>query len=217
MNTTPPVSPRPGLERLTFAELVARTRGLQPWRRIFHAASGVILALGPGALGLDARTTAALLAAGTTGLFVADVLRLRVPAANRLFFTVFRKLASPREAGSLASSTWYALGATLVWALTPGAPAVAAILVLGLADPAASVVGRTWGRTPLGKGTRLGSGTFFGVACAVLLVTAGWPAALPAAVAATVAEVIPFGPDDNLTIPLATAAVLWVFPALPPI
>lgn len=210
-------SPRPGFGGPSFAELVARTEGLQPWRRVFHAASGVTLALAPGALGLDARTTAILLGVGTAVLLAADLFRLRVSSVNRLFFTVFRTLASPREAGAVASSTWYALGATLVWALAPGTPAVAAILVLGLADPAASVVGRTWGRTRLGKGTRLGSGTFFVVAFAVLLATAGWPAALPAALAAMIAEVTPVGLDDNLTIPLTTAAVLWAFQTLPPI
>lgn len=211
-----PVSPGPGPGGPSFAELVARTEGLQPWRRVVHAITGLTLALAPGAMGLDARTTAVFLGVGAVLLLVADLLRLRVSSMNRVFFTVFRTLASPREAGAVASSTWYVLSAALVWALAPGVPAVAGILVLGLADPAASVVGRTWGRTRLGKGTRLGSATFFVVAFAVLLAAAGWPVALPAALAAMVAEVTPVGLDDNLTIPLATAAVLWAFQTLPP-
>lgn len=200
----------------SFAELVARTEGLQPWRRVFHAASGIVLALGPGWLGVGPGATAVLLAVGSVVLLVADVLRLRHPAANRLFFAVFSRLASPREAGAVASSTWYAVGAAIVWAATPGTPAVAALLVLGLADPAASAVGRTWGRARLGKGTRLGSATFFAVALGVLVVTVGGPVAVLAAGAATVVEVASGRLDDNLTIPVTTAAVLWILPTLLP-
>ena len=140
-----------------FETLVARTEGLQPWRRIFHAVSGILLALAPGWLGWAPGRVAILLAVGTGALFVADAVRLAVPSLNRLFFVTFRLLASPREAGGIASSTWYALGATLVWWAAPGTPAMAALLVLALADPAASVIGRRWGRRKLGKGTWEGS------------------------------------------------------------
>lgn len=201
MTTTSPAS---------FAELVARTRGLQPWRRVFHATSGVVLALGPGFLGWEPGAVAGVLAAATALLVAADLIRLRVPSINRLFFQFFARLASPREENAIASSTWYALGATIVWGVTPGPPAVAALLVLAFADPAASVVGRVWGRTRLGKGTLLGSGTFFVVAVAILWSAAGLPIAILAAATATAAEVAPLGLDDNLTVPLATAGVLWV-------
>ncbi|HSG47459.1 MAG TPA: hypothetical protein VLA43_06605, partial [Longimicrobiales bacterium] len=42
--------------------LVARTEGLQPWRRVFHAVSGLVVGLGPGALGLPQGLTLTLLA-----------------------------------------------------------------------------------------------------------------------------------------------------------
>lgn len=210
-------APSPGLPAdASLAELVAHTVGLQPWRRVVHAASGVALALGPGWLGVEPGATAVLLAVGSAALLGADVLRLRVPAANRLFFAVFSRLASPREARAVASSTWYAVGAAIVWAATPGTPAVAALLVLGLADPAASVVGRTWGRARLGKGTRLGSATFFAVALGVLAVTVGGPVAVLAAGAATVVEIASGRLDDNLTVPVTTAAVVWALPMLLP-
>lgn len=198
-----------------FADLVARTRGLQPWRRVFHACSGLVLALAPGLLDLPHGVTVGLLVLGTVLLFAFDLLRLRVAALNRLFFVAFSRLASPREAGAVASSTWYALGATVVWAVAPGTPATAALLVLGLADPAASVVGRVWGRTPLGKGTRAGTAAFFAVAFAVLWSLVGWPAALAVAAVATVSEVLPLGLDDNLTIPLATGLSLWLLAGTP--
>lgn len=199
----------------SFSDLVARTEGLQPWRRVFHAVSGLLLALAPGALGLDPRDTALLLGGATAVLFGADWFRLRNPSANRLFFLVFRRLASPREAGGMASSTWYALGATLVWALVPGVPAVAALLVLGLADPAASVFGRSWGRRPLGKGSWVGSTTFVVVAFGVLVGFLSGPMALGVAGVVAAAEVMPLKVDDNLTIPVVTGALVWALQNLP--
>ncbi len=187
---------------------------MQPWRRAFHATSGVVLALGPMLAGLDSTTTAVALGVLTGLLFVVDVVRLRSQRWNRWFFRLLPLLASPREAAGIASSTWYALSAALVWGLLPGAPAVAGLLVLGLADPAASVVGRIWGRRRLGKGTYEGTFTFAGVALVVLSVVVGWPLALPVAACAAAAEVLPLGLDDNLTVPTATAGAVWAMTPL---
>jgi len=88
--------------------------------------------------------------------------------------------------------------------------AIAAILVLGLADPAAGVVGRIWGRRPLGKGTVEGTTTFWLVATLVLVPFFGWPPALLAAGVAAVSEIVPGLVDDNLVIPVITGAVLWL-------
>ncbi len=204
-----------GTRTPSLTDLVARTRGLQPWRRVFHATSGVALALAPELTGLATPQVAALLGLATAILLAADIVRLRSPRLNRAFFSVFRPLASPREESAIASSTWYALGAALVWWAAPGAPAVLALLVLGLADPAASVVGRRFGRTPFGKGTALGSLTFFIVAFAVVASDQPVGTAFVVATVAALAEVLPIPVDDNLTVPLATAACLWSLTAQP--
>jgi dolichol kinase len=189
--------------------LVARTRGLQPWRRVFHAANGVVLAFGPPALNLSPGATALLLGLGACALLAGDLIRLRVPRLNRTFFRLFRPLASPREEHHLASSTWYAVGAFLAWWWFPPIVATASILVLGLADPAASVVGRLVGRRPLGKGTVEGSLTFMVVAFLALWPLVGPGAAAVGAVLTGLAEVAPLGLDDNLVIPLVCGGVLW--------
>jgi dolichol kinase len=75
-----------------------------------------------------------------------DILRLLDPKFNVLFFRAFSFLASPREEKKLASSTWYALSALLVLAIFPKAYALAGILVLAWADPAANIAGRRWGK-----------------------------------------------------------------------
>jgi len=191
-------------------ELVERTEGLQPWRRIFHAVNGVILAFVPGLLGWPREFTLVVLTVVLGVLVALDLARLRAGELNRLFFRVFGRLASPREAAGMASSTWYTLGALISYAVYPLEIAAAAILVLGLADPAAGVVGRLWGRRAIGKGTVEGTLTFWLVGTLVLAPFFGWSLALLAAGAAAVAEILPGLIDDNLAIPVITGAVLWL-------
>lgn len=191
-----------------MSELVGRTRGLQPWRRAFHAASGIVMAVAPWVLGLERSTTLLLLSALLLVALAIDLVRLRAPELNALFFRAFSRLVSPREADHVASSTWYLAGVLLTWAIFPASTATAAILVLALADPSASVLGRLVGRRRVGKGTVEGLLVFYAVASAVLWAATGDPAALLVAAAAAAVEVLPIPLDDNLTVPLATAGLL---------
>ena len=192
----------------SLSELVKRTEGLQPWRRIFHAVNGGILVLAMETLPIPTRTALLVLGTLLLALVVMDVLRLARPEVNRAFFRSFYLLASPREAGKLASSTWYVLGAITVLLLFPRETALAGILVLALADPAAGYVGRKWGKRRLGGGTMEGSAAFTLMAFAVLWVFAPWPMALVAALVTAVIEALPVPLDDNLSIPLVASGVL---------
>jgi dolichol kinase len=191
-----------------FSQLVGRTSGLQPWRRAFHAANGVMLALGPGALGLIPPVTVLLLAGLLVVLLSMDLARLRAPGLNALFFRSFPSLASPREAAGIASSTWYVVGALIAWAFFAPRVVVPSILVLALADPAASFLGRVVKSPRVGSGSVFGSSIFFVVATAILLPGAGWGVALAVAALVTVVEAMPWKLDDNLTVPLSTAVFL---------
>ena len=168
--TTDPDSSNP---KDDLDQLLERTTGLQPWRRLFHMTSGVavsvILLRGYVPEGLALVILGAVLAL-MLGL---DLVRLRHPETNRLFFLVFHRLASPREARGLASSTWYVMGIFLTLAIFPLEIAVAAILVLALADPLASYLGRRLGKRSLGGGTVEGTLVFLVVAFLVL--PRGWP------------------------------------------
>ncbi|MSR22964.1 MAG: hypothetical protein EXR92_05395 [Gemmatimonadetes bacterium] len=142
---------------------------------------------------------------------ILDGIRLAVPRANVLFFRIFAPFVTPREEGGIASSTWYVLGALLAFALFPRTAAIGGIVVLALADPTANLVGRLWGRIPFGvDGTLEGTTAFFVMGVASLLVLVDPVAAAVAAAAATTAERLPLPLDDNLTIPLATGAALWL-------
>ena len=191
--------------------LVERTRGLQPWRRLYHAANGVAVAVALSWLDLSRPVAVAILGGVALLLLASDLLRLLYAPANALFFRVFRRLASPREVARLASSTWYALGLAVTVLLFPREQAVSGILVLALADPTGSYLGRRWGQRPFLGGTVLGSASFATVAFAVLAFRHAVPAATVAALCATLAERRSWPLDDNLAVPVVTAAVLsWV-------
>lgn len=193
--------------RLT--ELVERTQGLQPWRRVLHTTLGlgVVLVLVHWAPPWEVAVP--LLAAATVALFSLDLLRLVSPRVNILFFRVLRPFASPREAQGIASSTWFILGIFLSVTIFPRSVAIPAILVLSLADPAASYVGRRWGRRPFGSGTVEGSLVFLVTALLILVPVAGLVVGATAALIVTLAERVPWRLDDNLVIPLVTGLLLW--------
>jgi dolichol kinase len=190
-----------------LTRLVRSTRGIQPWRRLLHALNGVVTVL---ALVFLFPGREALVVLGGLLLFLLgmDWVRLRDPRANLLFFRWFRVLASPREERGIASSTWYTVGVFLGVLLFPRSAVIPAILVLALADPAASVIGRRFGRRPLGKGSLEGSAVFALVAFLVLSPFVGAGVAALGALAAAAAEVLPVRLDDNLTVPLTVAMVL---------
>ena len=193
-----------------FEQLVRRTAGLQPWRRVVHAVVGLGLA---GIIWLEilpSPVLAAILGLIVTVAVVTDVLRLLWPAFNHGFFRTFRHLISPREATSPASSTWYVISVCVVMALFPSRVWVPSILVVALADPCAHVSGRLWGRGEPGEPSLVGSGVFWLVATLCLLPFGGVGSAALVALVVTTVEGSPLPLDDNLTVPLATAAALAV-------
>src|SRR5688572_14812247 len=122
--TTTTAGPRAGYSP-ALDSLVARTTGLQPWRKALHALSAMVIATGIQLFGTThaAWVLIGLAVAAAIG-FGLDAVRLWSVKANELFFRAFGKLASPREARGVASSSWYALGALLTAALFPPATAV---------------------------------------------------------------------------------------------
>lgn len=188
--------------------LVRRTEGRQPWRRAFHAANGVAVAVALTSWPFQHSDALILLWAIVAILLGSDFLRLRIRAANRIFFRLFRPLASPREAERVASSTWYMLGIALASTIASVPVAVSGILVMALSDPAASYFGQRWGRRPFLGGSVEGSTLFLLVALAVLTPRHGWWLALAVAVPVTVLERRSWPLDDNLVVPVASAVLL---------
>jgi dolichol kinase len=195
-------------------DAVERTSGPQLLRRVFHAATGLLIVLALAVGGLQKREAIWVLAGALVVLGAADVLRARSDVANTLFFKLFRHLASPRDATGLASSTWYALGVLVVLSLFPYPAAISAILVLALADPVASYAGRRWGRIAFLGGSLEGTLIFTLVALALLLPRHPPLIAVVTALCSAVVERVSWPFDDNFTVPVATAAMLTVLGAV---
>jgi dolichol kinase len=203
------VTKRPaGEPAATLGELIAQTDGPQPWRKAFHAFNAVVIASALASLEPSRGVAVLALLAITSTLFIVDAARLTNPGANELFFRAFSKLASPREARGIASSTWYALGMLVAVAVFPLDAAVSGILVMGLCDPAAAYAGRRFGTRPFLGGTLEGSLAFFAVAALILGLRHSWPAALAAAAASAIAERRSWPLDDNLTVPVVCAGMI---------
>jgi dolichol kinase len=99
-----------------------------------------------------------------------EFLRHRHPKINERVMTFYGPIAHPHEKDRINSATWYAT-ALMGLALTGSTVTCAvAVLVLGIGDPAAAIVGRRFGRTKLINGRSLeGSLTFVASAGAVAL------------------------------------------------
>ena len=177
-------------------------------RRALHLASA--------SLGLAAQAgaphnmmTAFLLALAALALLL-EGLRHRRPSLNAALARWSFGALRPAEHAGLTGATLLALGYAATWLLAPPFVAAPAMVVVALADPAAAIVGRL--AVPRGgRKTLAGSAGAFTAAVAVLAAFGtGWRGTLAAAATATLAERLPGHGVDNVAIPLATAAALWV-------
>jgi dolichol kinase len=157
-------------------------------------------------------------AAYASWMVTLEIARRFNPRLNRfLVDRVFGSIARPSEAWRMNSATWYGLAILVMLALpVPRASCIAAVLALGVGDPAAAWVGRRWGTLKiLGRKSLQGTLAF---AVAATLVVGFWALgflgfdpmqslvfALVSGVAGAIAEGGSGRLEDNVTIPLAVA------------
>ena len=199
----------------------ATRRDLQLGRRLFHVVNGVSVAT---AYAILFTHTQVVHVFGTIAclVYVIDRIRIaypefiarRAPSVNHL---LVRAEEQVRESGM----TPYAIAVLLTILTVPKPAALIAIYTLAIADPAAAVVGITWGRRKLGAERSLeGSLAFFTatfmIALFVLGASTGAPvlvvggAAFTIALAAATCELLPLRIDDNLTIPIFVGFATWI-------
>ncbi len=144
-----------------------------------------------------------------------EFFRLRRPAFNRWLFKYFGAIHRKEEERRVSGVFWTTLGCWLTIFGFGNFPVIvcAALLYQAFGDAAAAIVGRSLGRVRFKIGGR--SKSLEGsLACFAACLAAGWAVGLPtsAAVAgaatAAVVELLPVPFDDNLWLPLVSAAVL---------
>jgi len=147
-----------------------------------------------------------------------EFIRRRAPGFNEKIMAFYGPIAHPHEHHRINSATWYCT-ALVCLALTAEPMAVGiALVVLGLADPMAALVGRKWGRIRLINGRSLeGSLAFFVTAFFTCVTVVAiwhpghtWAQTLMIAGMAgffgAIGELVSGKIDDNLLTPLAAAA-----------
>jgi dolichol kinase len=187
-------------------------------RSLFHLASAglalVLLRMLPGRAWIIG-VSAAFAVSGWT----MEIARRRSPAANRTLMALFAPVAHPHERHGVNSATYYVTALLLLALFAPLRAAEVGVVVLGLADPAAGLIGRRFGRTRL-RANRSLEGTL-GFVVVGALAAAAWLAVahpLPLAalgvlavvggVAGALTELFSTRLDDNFTIPVAVAAAV---------
>ena len=173
-------------------------------RRVVHAASGI---LGFVALLLPGRGGDALFGVLVAVALSCEVARRLSPAAQRLILGAGHSMLRPEEVRGLSGPTVLACGYALSWWIFAAPVALASVLVAALADPAAALVGRTFGGGA--RKSWVGSAACAVVAAGVLAaVGVAVPAALATAVVAAAAERITWAGADNVLLPLSVGATL---------
>lgn len=196
------------------------TRPENATRSLFHIGSGLtallMLRLLPNRPALVAVSGALAAMAWTC-----EIARRQSPAVNDFLMRLFSRVAHPQERFKVNSSTWYLTALVGLALLAPQRASEIAVVVLGVADPAAGFIGRRFGRTRL-RANRSLEGTLGFVAAGTLaalgVLVAFHSLALPAmlllafagAVAGAVAELVSTKLDDNFTIPVTVAAAAAV-------
>ena len=180
-------------------------------RRVFHLLAGSTLPLG--ILFLPRELAEWLLIAGSLGAVALEVLRGLVGGVNDWMVRTlpFFKAA---ERTRVTGATFMWLAATFIVFVFEKEVAVLAMIFLSVGDPFAALIGVRDHRTRR-FGKSLAGTAAFAVAALVagLLATlhpdvplAWWLA--PGAIVAALAELAPVPLDDNVTVPIAAAAVM---------
>ena len=182
------------------------------WRRLFHLTAGS--ALPAAGLLIPSQYFIPAFAVLLAAALAVEAARLMSEPLNRVLLRLFSQILKQQENRQLTGSTYMLISGLAVFLLFDTHIAAAAMLFLSLGDPAAALVGtrirgpRFFGKSPVGTAAFVV--VSLGV-CAVL-VSAGvvpfhW-GLLAGAVVAGIVELLPIPLDDNLTIPLASGAVM---------
>lgn len=184
--------------------------GREVSRKAIHAA--VSVAAAGMVWQLPAELTRPLFAAAFLVVFLVDVLRRRIGGLGRLFDRAFGAMLRTRESMHLTGATTLAAGFAIAVLVLPPRTAAVGILIAGLADAAAALVGRRYGRHRIRNGKSL-EGALACFATALILAwvmpDVGFMGALILALGLTLLEAAPLPVDDNLVLPIVASVLYW--------
>ncbi len=206
---------------LALGDLAARPiRATNYTRSLFHVGSALVALAMIHYLptqGWMIAVSGAFAAAG----WLMELARRRSTVVNERLMAVFAPVAHPHERHGVNSSTWYCTALLLLALFAPRRASEIGVVVLGIADPAAGLIGRRFGRTRIRANRSLegslgfvvvgaiAAGAWLTFVHAVPLPTLGVLAGV-AALAGALTEIGSTRLDDNFTIPVVVSAAVSV-------
>ncbi|MCL5074171.1 MAG: hypothetical protein M1136_00755 [Chloroflexi bacterium] len=188
------------------------------WRKLFHLCGGSFFPIF--AFVLPKEVLLVLLTLVTILFLGLDIVRFAFLDLNHWLFRHLAPLFREREHSQLTGSTYLLLSSLATFLLFERDIAIVALLFLAVGDPLAALVGEQMGRGGVLDKSLEGSLAYFlsslalGVALARLGLFLSVPMVFAGAAAAALMEVLPLPTNDNLTIPLVSAATMALVRAI---
>lgn len=202
----------------TEKELSSR-HDLQLTRRVFHMASGVVIA-GLYMVSLSHQQMIHLLGAIACLIYLIEQIRINYPEFSQKLIPITRFIIRAEEQLKESAMVPYMIAVLLTIITFPKPVAISAVFILAISDPLSAIIGIRFGKTRIFNHKSLeGSMAFFTSAVFIthfvlIFSTAAYSwritiVSLLLGLIASILETLPIKLDDNLTIPLSTSFVLW--------
>lgn len=202
------------------ADNLPSRHNLQIARRLFHMGNGIAVA---SLYWVSFSHTQMIHAIGTIAclLYVFEQIRINYPEKAQKFIPMTKFIMRAEEQLKESAMVPYAFAVLLTIITFPKPIALVAIYTLAIADPLSAIIGIKYGKRRLVPHKSLeGSSAFFISTLIISLIVLGIYSggidgvvalvSLLLAFSASAFEMIPLKIDDNLTIPLFTAFMLWI-------
>jgi dolichol kinase len=207
-------------EKVDEHQSTATRNDLQIPRRLFHMTMGTVVATVYSVL-LSHQQLVYFLGTIACSLYIFEQVRVAYPEYSAKFNVITKYFYRAEEQLKESAGIPYAIGLLLTILTFPKPVAIAAIFTLAFADPLSAIIGIRFGKRRIVKEKSLeGSAAFFIATFLVVMLTffssvegMTWTIvgmSFLVALLGSAFEMIPLRIDDNLTIPLFTAIILWV-------
>jgi dolichol kinase len=162
---------------------------------------------------LDQKTILILLSLGLVLSLLLDYIRIFGEEKSKKFvYRYMGLMIRSKESKDFIGATYILTGSIITILIFDKAIAMAGIAFIVVGDTAGAIIGRLWGRVRFRNKSLEGSVSFFLACCIISVIIPDIPywILVIGAMTATVVEALTFHIDDNLIVPVTSAAIMQV-------